>query len=164
MEHFFSRRSGVIRIIAMDENHSELYRQMRNKEENRRFFFSEELISEEGQRRWYENYLRDDSQLMFAITEEEKFIGGCGLYRIDREKEIAEFGRILIDKKRRWGGIGKTAVELILSVAKDELGLSKVFLKVKSDNIPAVRVYEKVGFRMATDDIHEGRHIMEVSL
>lgn len=56
---------------------------------------------------------------------------------------------LLIGEKQYWNqGIGTEAVRLMLDYAFKELGISEVILAVKAENKGAIRVYEKVGFRL----------------
>ena len=93
-------------------------------------FFTDFTISEEEQRIWYEKYLKDESQVMFTIVVNEKFAGGCGLYNIDRKMKTAEFGRILISENAR-GGTGQAVIESVIAVAREELGINRIYLEVK---------------------------------
>lgn len=108
MRHSFAGRDNMMVLSPMTQGQSELYRRLRNA--NLEYFFSGKHISEKDQRIWYEKYLADDSQIMFSIMGNDTFIGGCGLYHIDREKRMAEFGRIVIDENYR--GAGKQQLKL----------------------------------------------------
>ena len=57
----------------------------------------------------------------------------------------AEFA-ISIRKKYRGKGLGKQAIKDILEIAFYELKLNKVYLNVLSDNVNAIKAYEKSGF------------------
>ncbi|WP_092506285.1 GNAT family N-acetyltransferase [Virgibacillus salinus] len=52
-----------------------------------------------------------------------------------------------IGEKSEWGkGYGTEVVEILVNFAFSRLNLHKVYLTVDSDNIGAIRCYEKVGF------------------
>jgi diamine N-acetyltransferase len=57
------------------------------------------------------------------------------------------FGIFLGDREY-WGkGVGKKAIELVLSFGFDELKLTKVRLRVRMENISAINLYLNTGFK-----------------
>ncbi len=97
---------------------------------------------------WYKSLPDRKNQTLFGIeiVEEKKLIGTCGLFEIDYPNRKAEL-RIKIGEKDEWGkGYGLQAVEELLKYGFNTLNLNRIWLKVLSDNIAAVRIYEKAGF------------------
>ena len=80
---------------------------------------------------------------LFALALNELVIG-CGLGVVE-DKYIGLFD-IVIDPQYRNQGFGKLLVENILKWGKDK-GAETAYLQVLADNDPAIRLYEKVGFR-----------------
>ena len=80
---------------------------------------------------------------LFTLTLNEVVIG-CGLGVVE-EKFIGLFD-IVIDPLYRNQGYGKLLVENILKWGKDK-GAETAYLQVLADNAPAIRLYEKVGFK-----------------
>ncbi len=153
MIHNYSREDDRISILPLNEYYSELYRQLRNKKDNRKFFFTDRTILPKEQKTWFNNYLKDETQIMFAVLSKEgTFIGGCGFYFIDSKKKEAEFGRFIIDEKYR-GGIGFRVVKCVLDVAKVDLGLKRIYLETVKNNMRAIRTYKKVGFMECNPNI-----------
>ena len=75
-----------------------------------------------------------------------RFIGGCGLHRIDAEDRKAELG-IMIGEKDCWNhGYGADAIQTLLRFAFDEINLNRVELMVHDDNPRAIACYRKCGF------------------
>lgn len=73
-------------------------------------------------------------------------IGNVKLDFYDKDANHYEFG-ILIGDKNYWGkGIGYEASFLVLNYAFDVLEARKVWLAVYENNLPARRLYEKLGF------------------
>ncbi|MBT3451353.1 aminotransferase class III-fold pyridoxal phosphate-dependent enzyme [archaeon] len=78
----------------------------------------------------------------------DKHIGNIKLEPIDFVNKTATLG-ILIGNKDYWGkGIATEATKLISDYAFNKLGLIEVNLGVISENKAAIRVYEKVGFKV----------------
>lgn len=79
-------------------------------------------------------------------AERERFIGTCGLYShrdIYRSWEL----RILIFEPDALGhGIGTEAVRLLIGYAFERLNAHRVWLGVNSENVGAIKCYEKCGF------------------
>ena len=88
-----------------------------------------------------------ESDMHFAIVDEQdEYIGTISLKNIDIQHKKAEYA---ISVRERWhgSGVAKEATEMLLKYAFEELKLHRVYLNVLSDNIRAVRFYEKCGFQ-----------------
>ncbi len=117
-------------------------------------------------------------RLRFAIkTMEEKHIGNCGCYDIDKYKGEVELG-IMIGDRAYWGkGYGSDAVTTLLNHIFRSTKLERVYLKTLDWNIRARKCFEKCGFlpcgqiqrqgydfvimdihRRQWQDHHSGRH------
>ncbi|HUX22674.1 MAG TPA: GNAT family protein [Spirochaetia bacterium] len=80
--------------------------------------------------------------------EEGQTIGVVELTLIDRTNRSARVARVLLGSDEDRGhGTGAAALKLLLEVCFGELELNRVSLAVFDFNIPAIRCYEKVGFR-----------------
>ena len=85
----------------------------------------------------------------FAIVElkKDELIGNIGFTHIDFINHTAEMG-IFIGNKDYWGkGYGAEAIELLLDFGFNILNLHNINLKVYSYNKPAIKCYQKVGFK-----------------
>lgn len=61
--------------------------------------------------------------------------------------DTTELLRIVVAPEQRRRGIGRALLEQGLGCAKTHAGASRVLLEVERTNKPAVRMYEKAGFR-----------------
>jgi RimJ/RimL family protein N-acetyltransferase len=83
-----------------------------------------------------------------AIDRSGAPIGHIELTGIDRRHSHAHLRRVLVgDESRRHRGIGSGMVSLVVAFAFEGLGLHRVSLNVLADNLPAIRCYERLGFR-----------------
>ena len=142
-------------LRSMTEDTSELYRQLRNREDNRYFFFTEEEIDEASQKKWFDKYLSDENQMMFAVFDKfsGRFAGGIGIYDIVMGKS-AEIGRIIIDRYSFGGkGFGYEAVFLLSEYVKKEKLAERVYAYIKTGNIASRKTFERCGFRLSEDTI-----------
>lgn len=88
------------------------------------------------------------ADLHFAIADQadDRYLGTVSLKNIDTENKNAEFA-IVTRKAAHGKGIGHEATILALKKAFNELGLQRVYLNVFSNNEPAIRLYERCGFK-----------------
>jgi len=86
----------------------------------------------------------------FAIVrdEDDALLGNCGLLGVDQLQRTAELGIFIGEKEERGKGYGTEALRLLLDYAFNLLNLHSIYLRVRSFNEPAVRSYEKVGFKI----------------
>ena len=87
--------------------------------------------------------------LHFAVVDSEcdQYLGTISLKDIDLENGTAEYA-ITMRKMAQGKGIATKATQLVLNKAFNELKLRRVFLSVHSDNVAAIRLYEKTGFKL----------------
>lgn len=90
---------------------------------------------------------RLDSPLFkIAIDANEQFVGYVQLEDLHRNNKTAYLGICLLHEARGKSYGNKLINELILR-AKSELLLRKLLLKVRIDNLPAIKLYEKNRFQ-----------------
>ena len=99
-------------------------------------------------------YIRDKNNnpnclfLGIFYKENETHMGNIKLEPIDFENKKATLG-ILIGAKEYWGKeLGTEAVKLLVNWAFDSLRLEEVNLGVISENVAAIKTYEKAGFQI----------------
>lgn len=79
------------------------------------------------------------------VDEEDEYLGTISLKDIDLLARKAEYA-ISLRKMAQGKGIATEATRELLRIAFDKLGLERVYLNVLSENINAIRLYEKCGF------------------
>ena len=100
---------------------------------------------------WFNSHAkRDPKEKPLAIEVRKgktwKLIGNCGVFEIESVNSSAELG-IMIGEKSEWNkGYGSEVMTLLVRHCIETLNLNRVFLRVYTDNIHAVRSYEKAGF------------------
>jgi len=85
---------------------------------------------------------------VFAIDERKskKYIGNCGMHKVDWENKTCEFG-IVIGDKDYWGKkFGSDTINAIIRFVFDKLNLLKIKLFVYEYNSRAIKAYKKHGF------------------
>jgi RimJ/RimL family protein N-acetyltransferase len=115
-------------LRAVEERDLPLLMRWRNAPENRRFFFSPFLISQGGQRKWYENLLADPTRIVVMVeTLEGQTVGMVGVSKIDWRNQEAEAGQILFDPDFRGQGYAEEAMCLGLDYLFNDLNLHRVY-------------------------------------
>lgn len=150
MKHDFSLNTVRLNIKPLKDKDIELLRILRNRAENRICFVSSGVISKKNQEQWFEKYLNKRNDIMFSIflNDNDSWIGAGALYNVNMDKNEAEFGRIIIDKKiiGTERGIGTEAIKAICDIGFNEMQLGIIKLEVFKKNISAIKAYKKVGF------------------
>lgn len=95
--------------------------------------------------KWQERPSNPDSIIFLALNEEEPI----GLTGIHFEKEngdrVAHIWGMYVSPDFRSLGIGKSLMEAALEAVKENQ-VNKATLMVNSEELPAIRLYEKMGF------------------
>ena len=166
MEHDYSYRAKDISLRPLSVEDSEKYRQLRNREDNRRWFKTDVVIAADAQEKWYRNYLLKPAEYMFAIEENEtgEFLGAVGLYDIDSETKSAEIGRIIVDRYKAGGkGYASIALESVCRIGVEQLDLQRIYAEIYADNAASIRSFEKIGFlAIAEMETENGSMIVQV--
>lgn len=105
-------------------------------------------ITLEQEQKWFESISAFDDNYSFAIEtlQEGKYIGGCGVNKLDWKNSVATVG-IFIGDKDYWGkGYGTDAMKVLVKFIFEQMNINKVKLFVYSFNERAVKSYEKCGF------------------
>jgi RimJ/RimL family protein N-acetyltransferase len=109
-------------------------------------------ITEEMQRRWYESYLENENDLVFAIEETDELkrvVGSLSLYDWDKENNTVEIGRIQIGDSGAHGkGIGRKTLVMAMKIAFRKLGITKIVASVHPNNIQAYKNDMAIGFQV----------------
>jgi RimJ/RimL family protein N-acetyltransferase len=99
---------------------------------------------------WYDRHASGHTDSMiFTIIENgsARPVGNIALQDIDYRNRTAELGIYIGDIASRGQGYGSEATSLIVNFAFRVLGLQNIMLRVYEYNEPAIRVYQKAGFK-----------------
>ena len=112
-------------------------------------------LTQEGTKNWFNTLRERNNRLDLTIIKNDIVAGFIGLLSIDDKNKKAEY-YICIDHAFAGQGIGTTASKLLLNYAFTQLNLNKVYLYTEKDNIPAQKLFEKIGIKqegLLKDDI-----------
>lgn len=116
-------------------------------ESNNLTFGAEGLpVTVEEEAAFLRGYGANPRNIMLAAWEEGRLIGNAHLESFSRPR-IAHRADIGITvRKQAWGrGVGTALLEGLIAHAREQ-GIEIIELQVRSDNLRAIRLYEKFGF------------------
>ena len=116
-----------------------------NDEENNQFLHYNIPLTIEGTEKWFDNNVNNVNRHDMIIEYDGVPVGVIGIINIDKKK--GEYYITLGEKEYKRKGISFEATKKILDFAFNDWNLEKVWLCVDDLNLPAKRLYEKVGFR-----------------
>lgn len=152
MQHNYYAKYNNVTLRPLGGNDIELLRNWRNDKSQTSFLRNIGEISQDMQKAWYEDYLNDNSQIIFAIeenTELHRMVGSVALYNINRENKTAEIGKIQIGDPAAHGkGIGRKALVMAMRIGFLYLSLAKIVGSVHQKNVQAHTNDMKVGFQI----------------
>lgn len=134
-----------------------------NDPRNNAFLHYELPLEVEKTQIWFEKN-RDRTDRYDAVIEADgKPVGLIGLLSIDRKNQKAEYYVTIGESAYLGRGVANRASKLILDYAFETLGLNRVYLYTETENIAAVKSYEKIGFRregvLKKDLFSRGRYV-----
>ena len=98
--------------------------------------------------KWYEKNKDDVSRYDAIIEYDGTPVGVIGLINIDTKKKKAEYYITLGEKNYKRKGISYEASKLLINYGFNNYNIEKIWLCVDDENIPAKRLYEKIGFKL----------------
>jgi ribosomal-protein-alanine N-acetyltransferase len=102
-------------------------------------------------RQYIEEKLQSDNTLFLGIFRDDTHIGNIKFDAIDRKKGSAEMGIMIGEESWRGKGVFAESMNSACEFLKSKHGIKKVILGVEKENTPAVKAYEKLGFKITKD-------------
>jgi len=102
---------------------------------------------------------------LVACVDDDELVGQLSLHTFPKRPRRRHVGQIGMVVRDDWQGkgIGNALMEAAIDLADKWLNLHRLELEVYTDNIPAIRLYEKFGFviegTMADYAFRDGRYI-----
>ncbi|WBV59241.1 GNAT family N-acetyltransferase [Chryseobacterium camelliae] len=86
--------------------------------------------------------------IVFALLNDEA-VGTCALIKTSEEPLIFELAKMAVSPKAQGKKIGYLIGETLIGKAKD-LKAKEIFLETNTSLVPAIKLYEKLGFQHIT--------------
>ncbi len=102
------------------------------------------LITPEIETEWIKKVLNNKEERRFAIVVDGQYIGNTYLTNIEKGGAIIH---LFIGEEDFWGkGVATETFKQILSFAKNELKLKKIYGNPSIKNAPILKILKKIGF------------------
>lgn len=96
---------------------------------------------------WFENNKDRTDRFDAVIEVDGKPVGLIGLLSIDKKNKKAEYYVTIGEREYLGRGVAAEATRQLLECAFSQLALERVYLYTEVENTPAVRSYERIGFK-----------------
>lgn len=116
-------------IVRLDESHTESLKNFYKSSYPENYFTSRMI----------------ESKMYFGALDKNEIISVSGVHVYSEEYKIAVLGNIATAESHRGKGIATAVTSHLLKELKDKVNL--ICLNVKSDNQPAIKCYENIGFK-----------------
>lgn len=134
-----------INLRPIEEKDMELLRSWRNAYANN--FGDAGFITKQQQKMFYDKYQESHTDRMFVIELKDSTpIGTIALYNINTTDRTAEVGRVIVIDEQRGHGYAEEAVKMLCKLA-DDMRLYKLRVWAYLDNLDAIAVYSRAGFK-----------------
>ncbi len=134
-----------------------------NDPRNNLFLHYDIPISIEKTERWFESHIVDTTRFDGIIEYNNMPVGTIGLLDIDQKNKCAEYYIAMGDVDYKGKGIAKEASRQIIQYGFEHFGLNRIYLFTESENIAAIRLFEKVGFiregLLRQDIVSHGKYV-----
>lgn len=147
MKEYRDETAGIF-LRLMTAADTDLIVEWRNRDAVRKNFIYQELFTREGHENWVRTRVETGQVVQMIICDAvtEKPLGSVYIRDIDREHNKAEYGIFIGEDDARGRGVGTAAARLMLQYCFAEERLHRIYLRVFTTNLQAIRSYEKAGF------------------
>lgn len=117
-----------------------------NDERNNKYLHYDLPLREDKTRIWFKTLKDRKDRADFTIVADQQPVGLIGLLNIDIRNKKAEYYICMGEEKFKGKGIATIATDLIIRFGYEQYGLKRIYLFTEVENIPAQKLFEKVGF------------------
>lgn len=157
MKEYKDENAGIYLRLMTGEDTDRIVA-WRNSDGVRKNFIYRALFTRESHENWIRTMVETGKvvQMIICDLNTNRALGSVYIRDIDRSHNKAEYGIFIGEPEARGRGIGTAAAKLMLRYCFEEEGLHRIYLRALSDNIQAIRSYEKAGFEregLLKDDV-----------
>ncbi|MFC1649273.1 GNAT family N-acetyltransferase [Patescibacteria group bacterium] len=154
---------GSVKLRPLEKDDIEILRIWRNA--SRKSFLSSHAISQSKQKKWFLNYQNNERDIVFVIENNlGESVGAVSLYDFEPDISQVEYGRLIIDPKRRGKGHAHAATKCLVNYAFKSLGYRTIYLEVLKSNKIALELYKKIGFEQGSPITVKGKIVIPMKL
>lgn len=85
------------------------------------------------------------------VCKSDNVVGFCAFYANDKVNKIGFISMVVVDPAYRGKGVADVVIESALKLMKLE-GMHSCKLEVRQENIPALKLYRRLGFNVVPDE------------
>lgn len=153
VENMKNDNTETIRIVKLNADQWEIYRDIRLKglqEDPQAFGRSYDEEIKYDKEKWVQ---RTGGEYTRVAMENGEAIGTMSAYVAEQNgAKVAHIVGVFVAKKARGRGVGSKLLAEILKKLKENPDIKKVELSVNKDQVSAVGLYEKFGFKIIGED------------
>ena len=139
----------IVSIRPINEADTDLIVKWRNNPRVRNNFLFREKFSSQMHKKWLEEVVGSGKAIQYIICIDEDSHPVGSVYFSNVEKTKAEYGIFIGEDDAVKRGVGTVAGSLLLEEGFRRFRFEEIYLRVFTDNISAIKSYEKVGFQIA---------------
>lgn len=143
-------------VEEVQPKHFEKIIEWRNNPEFNKYLNQPYKLTMELQQKWYEKYLKDDSQGLFVITDKHSNtpFATMGYTDYDSENKVLISGRLLVGElKYRGSKEWNEAILLVNEFFYQKLRVETIYAHIVKENIVSIKWHQKWGFKVNTKNI-----------
>lgn len=151
MNNLFQYRNYIITNFAdLKVSEIKMVRIWRNKPNVRKWMFNKNIITEEEHKSFIDKLKRDRNNIYWLIKDKfNRSIGVIALKNINYDNDQAHIGIYKNPAKYKYlYEQGKNLMEMLMHIAFKKFGIRKLLAEVFSENIKAINLYKKSGFKI----------------
>ena len=118
-----------------------------NDERIRAGLLVDRVISEEAHQAWFTALAADESQAVFAVIAGDFHVGNFGYRHLSPRHRSGDLWMYL-GPEHQGRGLGDAMLKAGIWKGFDGLALRKIYLQVRTDNVRAISLYARAGFRV----------------
>ena len=137
-----------IKLLKIKKENLELIRNWRNSLEVSKYMYTNDFITINQQKEWFERINNDLTKKYWIIKVDTKYIGVVNLYDIDNRNKRCYWAYYIVNTSMRGKGIGRLIELNILKYVFSVLELNKLCGTVLSFNKIVIKIHEKYGSKI----------------
>ncbi|CAK9884056.1 MAG: Spermidine N(1)-acetyltransferase [Candidatus Erwinia impunctatus] len=143
-----------VRLRPLEREDLHYVHQLDNNASVMRYWFEEPYEAFVELSDLYDKHIHDQSERRFVVESEGNKVGLVELVEINHIHRRAEF-QIIIEPASQGRGLASKAAKLAMEYGFSVLNLYKLYLIVDKENVKAIHIYTKLGFKIEGELIHE---------
>jgi len=136
----------MIRIEKFKLNHIPYKVKWINDEKNNKYLHYDLPLEVDKTIKWFQKNVGNKNRLDYTILYDDIPVGLIGLLNIDYKNKKAEYYVLLGEHQFKHKNIAYEASKQLIRLAK-EIKINKIYLYTEVDNIPAQKLFAKIGFK-----------------